>query len=848
MFMGGGEAYSINPPRNKFLSIFLSIILCLSLFISYTPIQAHAEVSFTVGGIDYEYITNTPGDYTVRIVGPQNFSGTLTVPETVTIGNEYKVVEIGDNAFNSNYANLTAIDLTNATNLKRIGDGAFYRCTGLVGNLTIPGSVETIGDSAFYNCLRLVSLTISNGVKTIGDNAFQSCIGLAGNLTIPGSVESIGDNAFNHCDKLDSLVISNGVKTIGDSAFIYCGYIAGNLTIPGSVKTIGEGAFSQCHRLESLVIEDGVETIGKDAFYFCSGLTNNLVIPDSVTTIGYGAFTQCSKLIGNLTIPGGVETIGDAAFANCEKLDSLVIEDGVKKIGLGAFMFCTGLEGDLVIPDSVETIGVAAFASCSSLDRLVISNGVKTIGDMAFFGCIDLKNNLVIPDSVETIGDSAFNSCSGLTGDLVIPDSVKTIGAGAFDSCSGLTGNLVIPSNMETIGAGAFAGPAITSVDFSKNNEALIVGASIFNTSELKTIKLGSSIPTFVPNTFVGIPNDGVVFYPFKSGSEQYKTFIEDYLTDKGVIGWTFIGVLFATPASIPASTVGVAITPANVASEIGGGIPNYKYELKAPNTLPKGLELSEDSGIVSGTPTEVTPAGSVTVVISDSGDESQSLFQSTEIIVPYGAVTKAGPGGDGPDTTVDHSIIKHSHDKNYKGKDGLTAFGEDVVVEFKGDLNGKDGVTSFVFNEKEYKLSASGAETSISITDLTGANAGTITSGSVEAESLSVLATNDSVIVTLPSAFADRLENGTHEMQVWFADSTEGDKSTAGVATIVVSRAGDPKPPTIPPIDGGDAPKNGDAPKTSDNSTITLMLTLGGVSLLALLALIAYRRKARVV
>ncbi|MDR0853548.1 MAG: leucine-rich repeat protein [Clostridiales Family XIII bacterium] len=920
--------------NKKFLSIFISVILCISLFTAYAPERVYAATGdFTVGDLNYAYLGGSGGtDVALVGLGP-SFSGTvLTVPPTA---GGYNVTNIGNAAFWN--TSITSVDLSNASNLMTIGSDAFGSCFSLdtldlgsvetigylafaycsgLTDLTIPGSVTSIGGSAFGSCSNLDSLVISGDLDEIGANAFANCVGLS-DVIIKGNVASIGNNAFGNCSNLSlifsedvdticsnaffacnsitDLVISEGVETIGDLAFAYCSGLT-ELTIPSSVTSIGGSAFGSCSNLERLVISGDLDEIGANAFANCSSLSD-VLIKGNVASIGNNAFGDCSNLslvfsedvdtisdnaffacnsltnldlggvetigefafaycsgLTELTIPSSVTSIGGSAFGSCSNLERLVISNGVKEIGVNAFANCSDLTGKLTIPGSVNTLGFGAFANCSDLTGLALSKGVKEIGDNVFAYCSSLTGKLTIPSSVKSIGTSAFNGCSNLaglvisegvetigdlafaycsslTGDLTIPDSVKSIGNSAFGSCSKLTG-LVIPNGIETIGDNAFSATGITYVDFSKATKALSVGAAAFNNSNLKTIKFGDSIPTnFAALAFSEIPNNGVVFYPRKAAATQYANFVKDYLTAQGVTGWILCETFSASPASIDASTVNVAIAPTNVASDIGGGTPGYKYVLKSGSVLPNGLTLNSSTGVVSGTPTQVTPAGKITVIVTDSGDGL--LAQGTEIVVPYGAVTIA-----------DHSVIKNSHDKSLGGKDGLTSFGEDVVVEFLGDLKGKDGVATFVFNEKEYVLSSSSGETSISITDLTGANAGTITSGGVDAESLSLLATDDSITVTLPSAFADRLENGTHEMQVWFADSTAGDKSTAGVATIVVRREGNPKSPTIAPLYGGDAPKTGDTAKTGDDNAIALQLTLGGLSLLALLTLIAYRRR----
>ena len=89
------------------------------------------------------------------------------------------VTEIDDGVFskanNSGYT-FTSLDISSATNLKKIGATAFKGQTSLTGNLTIPNSVTSIGASAF-----------------------MGCTGFTGNLTIPDSVTKIDFGAFNNC-------------------------------------------------------------------------------------------------------------------------------------------------------------------------------------------------------------------------------------------------------------------------------------------------------------------------------------------------------------------------------------------------------------------------------------------------------------------------------------------------------------------------------------------------------------------------------------------------------------------------------------------------------------------------
>lgn len=371
-----------------------------------------------------------------------------------------------------------------------IGDYAFYTCSGLTGNLTIPNSITTIGNRAFSSCSGLTgNLIIPNSVTSIEQWAFSGCTGLTGSLTIPYSVTSLGQFAFNcgftevYYDAINCADVSyspfyncSGSLTIGDNVeripakmFQECSGFTGSLIIGNSVTSIGDNAFSYCSNFES--IEVGTDNVFYDSRNDCNALisanTNelilgckNTIIPNSVASIGNRAFVNCSGLTGNLTIPNSVITIGEYAFSYCTGITgSLTIPNSVITIGEYAFFGCNGFIGDLTIGNSVTTIGSYAFSGCIGFTgNLIIPNSVTTIGINAFRECINFTGNLIIGNSVTTICDWAFGGCNGFTGGLTIPNTVISIGNFAFKDCNGFTGSLTIGNSVSTIGTNAFKG------------------------------------------------------------------------------------------------------------------------------------------------------------------------------------------------------------------------------------------------------------------------------------------------------------------------------------------------------------------------------------------------------
>ncbi len=463
-----------------------------------------AAYDFESAGIYYNITGNNTVEVTYSDRDNNTYSGSISVPETVTNnGTEYSVTKIGSCAFQGSAVTsvsmpegIISIDynafkgcqnlesVTLPESLTTLGSYAFYSCK-LLKTIKIPSGVTAIPSSCFYECSSLESVTIPEGVTTIGECAFQSCNLNA--LTLPESLEKIGDyafadnyslksvnitakvktiesNAFHNCGLTD-LVIQEGVQTIGDYAFE--SNSLQNLTLPSTIKSIGNDAFN-CHsdNLQSITCNAATPPmLGDDAFG--RGITPSIKVPMASIAAyrkAYG-WKDFSNYYGGEVVADGITyriDENEAMVATAESslteanIHSVVEFEGnqyaVIKIKEKVFSGNTNLTA-VTLPDGLVEIGNYAFSGCQNLASVTLPESLTTLDYSAFESCKSLKT-IKIPSGVTAIPENCFRECS-LMESVSLPEGLVEIGASAFSGCQNLE-SVALPESLTTLGYRAF--------------------------------------------------------------------------------------------------------------------------------------------------------------------------------------------------------------------------------------------------------------------------------------------------------------------------------------------------------------------------------------------------------
>lgn len=221
---------------------FISLLVALSITLTFLPMGAVAATKITKGNL--KYIVNADGK-SVTV------SGTSEKPTQLTIESS-----ISDK--DKNYT------------VTKIATWAFNACNTLT-EVTLPNTVDEIGYQAFFKCSNLTKVIIPEGVRKIGQAAFYGCSQLT-SITIPSTITNM-DTAFSGNTALSHVTLTNGISKISSNAFERCTGLT-EVEIPASVDQICPFAFNGCTNLKRVLLEKNIKTINVNAFKDCTNLSD----------------------------------------------------------------------------------------------------------------------------------------------------------------------------------------------------------------------------------------------------------------------------------------------------------------------------------------------------------------------------------------------------------------------------------------------------------------------------------------------------------------------------------------------------------------------------------------------
>lgn len=297
-----------------------SIILFLSVFVSYISAQTSKTLNVTVPGTLSTILTTTEKNSIQNLTITGNVDardikclrdeisrlstldisnvtikaysgnfGTKTTNTILPVYGDYLANEIPINSFyvfgNSN-TTLTTVKLPQS--ITNINSSAFGACVNLK-SINIPPNTIRIGAGAFANCPRLLSITLPASLSSIESGAFGGCTLLGGTIILPPLVTEIYDDIFLNCISISNVIFQGQVAHIGNNSFNGCTSLV-DFTIPNTVISIGDNAFADCTSLTTISIPSSVKKIGVSAFKHCKNV-KNIFLPQSVSiSIGNYAF------------------------------------------------------------------------------------------------------------------------------------------------------------------------------------------------------------------------------------------------------------------------------------------------------------------------------------------------------------------------------------------------------------------------------------------------------------------------------------------------------------------------------------------------------------------------------
>jgi len=198
---------------------------------------------------------------------------------------------------------------------------------------------------------------------------------------------------------------------------------------------------------ERFTIPQYITKIGEYAFCDCT--LDSLTFNGTLSEVEMYAFANCRNLLGDIHIEDVVH-MSAFAFYECEDA-RIIFGNKLESADTCAFYDCTGIKGDVHL-ENLTTVGDYAFYECAEAD-IYFGDKLINIGKSAFYECESAKG-IIDLRKAETVGEFAFHDCASVTG-IILGEKIDTVPYAAFNRCSSVK-KIFIPKNITVIEDFAF--------------------------------------------------------------------------------------------------------------------------------------------------------------------------------------------------------------------------------------------------------------------------------------------------------------------------------------------------------------------------------------------------------
>lgn len=420
----------------------------------------------------------------------------------VKVISDGKVCVVGMKLNSNNVAVLVPNDMVlggDNYDVIQIGDEATISITGRIKSLVLEENttIERISGYAFNGVSRLENVSFGEGLKHIDHFAFKDT-GIH-SLVFPSTLESIDAAAFHGCSSLTEIDVTSSehysLSHIDYTAFARCSALT-SVTLPFSndfitkMSGVPVNIFKDCPNLTTVESANG---IGKNI------VDNTGAIPGVRANWIYEAREDGSlTLITATSVPA-----------------SYIVEDEVSVIAPYSFINAKQLR-ELTISDSVVSIWSYAFREIG-IESIIFGDSVKYIGPEAFYGN-DLTS-VVFPDSLKSLSESSFAYNSELTEVVFEGGNVNV--EKSFIGCP--IGSLKCLDQNGRVSSewGIITGSNIIA-DLSISGPFVLSDKSFNNNAALKKVTLSGNIVDINPRAFTGCNN--IECFEYIGNSERYSS------------------------------------------------------------------------------------------------------------------------------------------------------------------------------------------------------------------------------------------------------------------------------------------------------------------------------------